>query len=93
MDASCGTQVVYTNQFTFPLLFFHIQCSQKVSFRPETGPEFPQNEKKNLADINRKKLICMFRGGNFLFLTTVFQKVILQKFLKNKRTVTSGIGV
>ncbi len=22
-----------------------LQCSQKVSFHPETGPEFPQNEK------------------------------------------------
>ncbi len=22
-----------------------IQCSQKVSFHPETGPEFPKNEK------------------------------------------------
>ncbi len=36
---------------TFPWRFgrilspLHIQCSQKVSFRPETGTEFPQDEK------------------------------------------------
>ncbi len=55
--------------------FTFIQCSQKVSFRPGTDQEFPQNEKnpkiihwckkKKLSHINRKKLFCMFRGGNF----------------------------
>ena len=61
----------------------HLQCSQKVSFRPEIGPEFPQNYKNpKLLETNlflsefvphqyRKKLFCLFRGGNLLSVSTV----------------------
>ena len=50
--SSVGTKssippTVKTSIFLTPLhvITLTLQCSQKVSFRPETGPEFPQNEK------------------------------------------------
>ncbi len=72
------------------LVSWQLQCPKKVSFRPETGPEFPQNDKNPklfgtnlflmefsilflvLTCINREKIFCLFRGGNLLFVSTVF---------------------
>ncbi len=65
----------------------YVQCSQKVSFRPETGPEFPQKIRKilkffgpvypyksfqkDLVCNDREKIFCLFPGGNLLVVSTV----------------------
>ena len=41
-----------------------IQSSKKETFHPGRGSEFPPYD---LAHINKKKLFCLFRGGNFFF--------------------------
>ncbi len=66
--------------FQFSLLIFHAchapmySAPQKVSFRPETGPEFPQNDKNTQvqkkiwpASIRKKYFACFGAETYFLW--------------------------
>ena len=74
-------------------LIGYVQWSQKVSFRPETGPEIPQNEKnpkhfgtntmvqKKICPTSIEKIFCLLWGGNFLFVSTAYMHVIALGYL------------
>ena len=49
-----------------PILLLVYSGKKKATFRPETGPEFPQND-KDLPHINRKKYFACFRAESFFF--------------------------
>ena len=44
----------------------HIQCSQKVSFRNETGPEFPEKD-KNPKPFGTNLFLSQFSIGPKMF--------------------------
>ncbi len=79
----------------FCVLCQEIQCSQKVSFRPETGPEFPQIKKNpkifgtslgiNLAGKYEKQLL------KFLFVFCQVMEKGTSELTKNAEFISGGL--